>query len=547
MLKSSKNQGDTNQSPKPPVRFLWLMEAVFVVLSVFAVIALVAVLYLSANSSKKSQDAQKFASSLIGSTANGNNQESELIAKNEPAVVRIASSYCPDFDLRLGNVTQNFTGGCSAGYGSGFLISPDGYIATNGHVIKSSVGEVLLTSIEVGNLPIIKNYLGFISRAGVISQVTADDYYKRAAAGDQDVLKTIADTLSNPALDKTETREISQQGYYAVQLANEAVEFNLDNLKSFKYGDSIVKATLVDADYDPYANVNVDGFSTSDVALLKIDGSNFPYNSLGSIDSLSQGNQLTVIGFPGGAENEIVTKTESIPTPTTGTVSSIRTANGTKNKLIQTDTAIAKGNSGGPAYNNNGEVVGIATYQVSDGFSGGSKFNYMRDIQDLKDLLNKNGIKLGKSDTGTQKVWEQGLADFSNAHYTAAIDKFNKIKSLYPPHRLADEFIAKAQSAKSQGKESNSGAIYVFIALAAALIIIVPTIILFIIIRSQHRRRDRHEDYRAQIQTNAQATASNQQAIAQQPKSTNTASQNSMRSVDMLNYAPAPKDSENPK
>lgn len=547
MLKSSKNQGNTNSAPKPPVRFLWLVEAVFVVMSVFAVIALVAVLYLSASNTKKSQDAQKFANNLLSSTSNGNSQQSELIAKNEPAVVRIAAAYCPEFDLRLGSVTQNFTGGCSAGYGSGFIISPDGYIATNGHVVKSSVGEVLLTSIEVGNLPIIKNYLSFLERSGIITQATAADYYRRAASGDKDALKVIADTLSNPALDKTETKEISQQGYYAVQLSNEAVEFNIDNLKAFKYSDNIVQAKLVDSDYDPYANVTADGFNTSDVALLKIDGNNFPYNILGSIDSLSQGNQLTVIGFPGGAENELVTKTESIPTPTTGTVSSIRTANGTKNKLIQTDTSIAKGNSGGPAYNNNGEVVGIATYQVSDDFSGGSKFNYMRDIQDLKDLLTKNGITLGRSNSGTQSIWEQGLNDFSNARYTSAINKFNKIKNIYPPHRLVNEFIAKAQSAKSQGKESNSGATYVFIALAAALIIVVPTIILFIIIRSQHRRRDRHEDYKAQTRADAQSIASSPQPNLQQAKTPNPAPQNTTRSVDMLNYAPAPKDSENPK
>lgn len=541
MLKSKENQGVKNSIPKSPTKLLWLMEFAFIALSVFFVVALVGVLYLSANSNKKSQENQSFANNLVGSSGS-NKQDAQLIAKNEPAVVRIAASYCPDFVLRLGSIEQNFSGGCSAGYGSGFIISPDGYVATNGHVVKSSVGEVLLTSIETSNLGIIKNYLSFISKAGVINQATADDYYKKAAAGNSDILKQIADTLSSPILDKTEVKETSQQGYYAVQLANEAVEFDTNDLKKFKYNGNIVKANLIDSDYDPYANVTADGFTTSDVAILKIDGkNNYPYNVLGSINSLSQGNQLTVIGFPGGAENELVSKAESIPTPTSGTVSSIRTANGTKNKLIQTDTSIAKGNSGGPAYNSNGEVIGIATYQVSDGLGTGSKFNYLRDIQDLKDLLSKNGIALATDITGTQKLWNDGLSEFSNARYSSAIDKFNKTKLQYPQHRLANEFIAKAQSAKSQGKESSSGSMFILILIIATVAVLVPTVLLFVIIRIQHRRRDAHEEY---MNSQKDQMAKNPQSVITNPSMVNpthSINQNTNRNIDMLSNAPGPQ------
>lgn len=469
-----------------------------------------------------------------------NDPEIQVVAKNQPAVVRIASAYCPDFELKLGTATQSFSGGCSAGFGSGFIISPDGYIGTNGHVVRSTAVEVLATSIAVGNLPIIKNYLGFLVKAGLISQATADTYSARAASGDKSALKSILGSLSDPDLDATQVRETKQDGVYAVQLSNEAVKFDLKDLKNFNFNSNIVKAKLVDSDYDPYANVEKDGFHTSDVALLKLEsGDNYPYNTLGSIQGLGQGSTLTVIGFPGAAENELVNKEESLPTPTKGTVSAIRTANGTDNKLIQSDVSIAKGNSGGPAYNEAGEVVGIATYGVTDDKSGGTQFNYMRDIADLKALITKNNLEIENTITGSEKLWEDGLEKFSKAYYTSAISDFNKLKAEYPPHRLADDFIARAEEAKKQGKEATPPEVYYTIIIVVAVIIIIPAIILFIVIRRHHRRRDIHEAY-TQMANNNSPSAQSGPATTQTPSSKPSPNASPPpRSVDMLSSAPS--------
>lgn len=470
-----------------------------------------------------------------------NDPEIQVVAKNQPSVVRIASAYCPDFELKLGSVIQSFTGGCSAGFGSGFIVTPDGHIGTNGHVVRSTAPEVLATSIAVGNLPIIKSYLGFLVKAGLITQTTADSYGARAAAGDKNALRTILGSLADPDLDKTEVRETKQDGVYAIQLSNEAVKFDLKNLKNFNYGPSIVQAKLIDSDYDPYANVAKDGFRSSDVALLKLEKSNnYPFNMLGSIQGLGQGSKLTVIGFPGAAENDLVNKEESIPTSTEGKVSAIRTASGTENKLIQSDVSIAKGNSGGPAYNESGEVVGIATYGVTDEKSGGANFNYMRDIADLKALMQKNNIELPVAPTGSEKLWESGLEKFSKAYYTSAIADFEKVKAEYPPHRLADDFIARAQESKAQGKEATPPEVYYMIIAVVAILIIVPAIILFIFIRVHHRRRDVHEAYEQQGGVISPPTTTvpptTTAPLPQQP-----ANARPTRSVDMLSNAPAPQ------
>ena len=532
-----EGKNEFNKAPKPPSKFLWGMEAIFIFLSIITVVALSVVLYISASNNKKAEEAANIFST--GTDYNQKLNDSQLVAKNEPAVVRIASVYCPNFNLKLGSAIENFSGGCSAGYGSGFIVSPEGYVATNGHVVKTSVGEVLSTSIDLGNLPIIKSYLSFLNKAGLISKSTENDFYNKAVSKDKDALDAIKGSLSDSALEKTEVKENSVESIYAIQLSDEVVSFNLDDIKNFEFNDNVVKARLVDVNYDPYENVSKEGFNGSDVAILKLDrGTNYPFNRLGSLLNVTQGSKLTVLGFPGSAENELVSKNQSLPTTTQGTVSSIRNASGTNNKLIQTDVSIAKGNSGGPAYSPDGEVVGLATYITSDGTLSASKINYMRDIQDIKDLLNKNGIKVPAESTGSQKLWEQGLSKFNSAYYTSALGDFQKIKQEYPQNRLVDNFIARAQDAKSKGKEATDPSLYLIIIGFSILFIFVPTLILFFTIRHHHNRRDEHDKY-----VNSKMTSQSQvdrvstddkpiiQKAQQQPRN---------RNVDMLSNAKHP-------
>jgi S1-C subfamily serine protease len=101
----------------------------------------------------------------------------------------------------------------------------------------------------------------------------------------------------------------------------------------------------------------------TDLAVLKIEGSNLPVGELGNSDELEVGDWAVAIGhalgLPGG------------PTITAGIVSALnRTAQEpdasggpgpTLFNLIQTDAAINPGNSGGPLSDMAGRVIGINT------------------------------------------------------------------------------------------------------------------------------------------------------------------------------------------
>ncbi|MGB9913486.1 MAG: S1C family serine protease, partial [Candidatus Kapaibacteriota bacterium] len=98
----------------------------------------------------------------------------------------------------------------------------------------------------------------------------------------------------------------------------------------------------------------------TDVALLKIEGDNFPYLKLGNSDDVIVGEWVIAMGNPFGLFD-----LNMKPTVTVGVVSNkginITQDNRIYKGMIQTDAAISSGNSGGPLLNSLGEVIGINT------------------------------------------------------------------------------------------------------------------------------------------------------------------------------------------
>ncbi|MGN0630161.1 MAG: trypsin-like peptidase domain-containing protein, partial [Ruminococcus sp.] len=92
----------------------------------------------------------------------------------------------------------------------------------------------------------------------------------------------------------------------------------------------------------------------SDLAVLKIDQTGLTAAEFGNSDECQVGELVVAIGNPLGLELQ--------NTVTCGIISALNreiTINDKKMRLIQTDTAINSGNSGGPLINSAGQVVGI--------------------------------------------------------------------------------------------------------------------------------------------------------------------------------------------
>jgi serine protease Do len=107
----------------------------------------------------------------------------------------------------------------------------------------------------------------------------------------------------------------------------------------------------------------------ADVALIKTiyKPKGRPFAKLGDSDKIKIGNQILMVGSPYGLEYSLSVGYIS------GRHVQQRFTNGAKwIEYLQTDASINKGNSGGPMFNTEGEVVGIASYILSEsgGFQG---------------------------------------------------------------------------------------------------------------------------------------------------------------------------------
>ena len=133
----------------------------------------------------------------------------------------------------------------------------------------------------------------------------------------------------------------------------------------------------------------------TDVALLKVDGSNFPSLSTGNIDQLKVGEPVLAIGSPFGFDYSA----------SAGIVSakSRNMLGETSVPFIQTDVALNPGNSGGPLFNQSGQVIGVNS-RIFSGTGGymGLSFSIPIDVaMEVADQLKKNG-KVTRSYLGVQ-------------------------------------------------------------------------------------------------------------------------------------------------
>jgi serine protease Do len=116
--------------------------------------------------------------------------------------------------------------------------------------------------------------------------------------------------------------------------------------------------TVTTTDRREYTARIVGRDETSDLALLKIDGHNLPFVNWGDSTKARVGDWVIAIGDPYGVGSTV----------TAGIISALHrgiTGVGAYDRYIQTDAAINMGNSGGPMFDLNGNVIGINSALIS--------------------------------------------------------------------------------------------------------------------------------------------------------------------------------------
>jgi serine protease Do len=179
---------------------------------------------------------------------------------------------------------------------------------------------------------------------------------------------------------------ISKDGYI---LTNSHVVGNVNSITvKLKDGREFNNAKVIGSDPD------------SQVALIKIEGEDFPVLEMGDSSSIQIGDWAIAVGNPFGLTDTV----------TVGVISAVGRSNvgiAEYEDFIQTDAAINPGNSGGPLLDIDGKVIGINTAILSEsgGYMGigfAIPINMARDIEEQL-------IKTGRVTRGYIGIYIQNL------------------------------------------------------------------------------------------------------------------------------------------
>ena len=329
--------------------------------------------------------------------------------------------------------------------GSGFVINPDGYIITSAHVIsKNNALSQTVTKVSSRWNEVFKYQLSELSKKELAA-------YKNYLLKTYDITDISSVDKINALIDSAVAKYVKQ---YAAPLVDQSiVVVDKSQKKSFlDSGNELaeifsrglpVKAVDFDQQYED---------SGKDVALILVAARNMPAVALGDSGSITSGDKVFVLGYPGNAVIDASDYFE--PTLTQGVISAVKTVDG--QKLFQLDTKISHGSSGGPLLDAQGKVLGIITYLTGDNTMG-DQFAYALPVELVKDLLKANNIKPGLGKYGTslllgfdyqhQQVCQSAIKSFKAAAQT---------DSRFPVNEQTDPLIADCQSLITSGQSKDS-------------------------------------------------------------------------------------------
>lgn len=327
--------------------------------------------------------------------------------------------------------------------GSGFFISPDGYLITNGHVANPddklisqfAINQLASTIFKDAVAIVAEASLGYAPPENIVENAYQETLQTTYGGNEQNLADDLYEDFRSG---KLKIDNIKRSNYIQVGYA----------FGSQKKVEQIAKpARLIES---PYKGE----FDSNDVALMKVEGSNFPTVELGNSTDVQIGKETYVIGYPGMVQELMGTLTDQEsqlePSITKGVISA-------KKKLVdgteafQTDAAVTHGNSGGPAIDNTGKVIGVATWSMSDE-PGGQGYNFLISADEVKRLLTRNNVNTATKSL-TSDSWSKALTLYSERHFAEALKEFENVKRLSPDLIDTQTYITKSQEAVSQGQD----------------------------------------------------------------------------------------------
>lgn len=328
-------------------------------------------------------------------------QEGLLRAK--PAVVLVIAEVSGEVTLDCGSGPTKVTPPVFRETGTGWFAEGDGWVVTNGHVVQPAHETPRWLVNQQAQRAVISACLPkALERA-------------RLTPGER---PDAEDAIKRKLLDSV--------------LPSVKVNLNPQVFVLISNGQRI-KAEV--KKYSPPVSAEAGAMSGRDLALLKIPGENFPVLPLADSKGAQIGDPLHILGFPGVVlSHELLNNTASMEASVTnGAVSGFK-QDKSGAAVIQTDAPAAWGNSGGPAVDDRGGVVGVLTFvSLAPGPEGSivQGFNFIIPSQAVREFVAGTPVKLGEMGR-FNPAWFAGLRAFFSDEWKTAAQRFEAADQLLP-------------------------------------------------------------------------------------------------------------------
>jgi serine protease Do len=368
--------------------------------------------------------------------ATGNIAQAQKLAEyTKPAVVRILDYAVVGWQFNNPNdpevmaiMEQLNYQSVLGGSGSGGIISSDGYIVTNAHVVETTQ----MKDEDIANA-------AFEQLVNIMADYFKVDY----------------DTAYNYMLNYTQYTGIKKV------------------IKVILPGGDVL-----DGEVKSYGAPINEG---KDVAVLKIEGKNLPTLPLGNSDNIQNQDNIWVIGYPAAADSDLLSPDSSlVSSMNAGQISATSKKTDQGSPVIQINAAATHGNSGGPVINEKGEIIGLLTFR-GDTVNGQEVqgFNFAVPVNTVKEFVNQAGVRNTKSET--DKLYQEGLELYWGGYYKHALEKFEAVQRIYPNHSEIKQYIANSEKKMDSSKTlwSDYSTIFYIIDGVAGLLILVLLVFTF--------------------------------------------------------------------